>query len=123
MFLMMGTSSSTSLGANPSTFVYDGDGNRVKKTEGGETIPYVNKYYEKNLTTGEVTTYYFHEGRLVAMRKGTELSYIHQDHLTSTSVMTDSSGNELGTIKYFPFGATRSGSVPTDKKFTGQRLY
>jgi len=31
---------------------------------------------------------------------------------------------ELGTIKYFPFGATcsTSGTVPTDKKFTGQRL-
>ena len=109
-------------GANTSTFIYDGNGNRVKKTEGGETILYVNKYYEKNLTTEEVTTYYFHGAKLVAMCQGTELSYIHQDHLTSTAVMTDSSGNELGTIKYFPFGATRSGSVPTDKKFTGQRL-
>ena len=27
--------------------VYDGDGNRVKKTEGGTTILYVNQYYEK----------------------------------------------------------------------------
>ncbi|MBI2832764.1 MAG: hypothetical protein HYX79_10960, partial [Chloroflexi bacterium] len=32
------------------SFVYDGDGNRVKKTEGGQTILYINKYYEKNLT-------------------------------------------------------------------------
>jgi RHS repeat-associated protein len=30
--------------------------------------------------------------------------------------------DNLGTIKYFPFGATRSGSVPPDKKFTGQRI-
>jgi RHS repeat-associated protein len=109
-------------GENTSTFVYDGNGNRVKKTEGGETILYVNKYYEKNLTTGEVTTYYYHGGKLVAMCQDTELKYVHQDHLTSTSVMTDNSGNELGTVKYFPFGATRSGSVPTDKKFTGKRL-
>jgi hypothetical protein len=57
------------------SFVYDGDGNRVKsrfikiirdfesrdsqKTENGETILYVNKYYEKNLTTGVVTTNYY----------------------------------------------------------------
>ncbi|MFC1964914.1 hypothetical protein ACFLWG_02795 [Chloroflexota bacterium] len=45
------TISITSVTVN-TTFVYDGDGNRVKKTENGETILlYVNKYYEKNLTT------------------------------------------------------------------------
>jgi len=33
--------------------------NERRKTEGGETILYVNKYYEKNLTTGENTTYGF----------------------------------------------------------------
>jgi RHS repeat-associated protein len=104
------------------SFVYDGDGNRVKKTEGGETILYVNKYYEKNLTTSEVTTHYYLGDREVAQRKGTTLSYIHQDHLTGTSVTSDSSGASTGTIKYFPFGSTRSGSVCTAKKFTGQRL-
>lgn len=26
-------------------FVYDGDGKRVKKTDGGQTVLYVNKYY------------------------------------------------------------------------------
>jgi hypothetical protein len=41
------------------SFVYDGDGNRVKKTEGGETTVYVNKYYEKNITTAEETTSYY----------------------------------------------------------------
>ncbi|GEM_PF-2377795 len=104
------------------TFVYDGDGNRVKKTEGGETVLYVNKYYEKNLTTGNETRYYYLGGRLVAKRTGTTLNYIHQDHLTGTSVMSDSSGALISSISYSPFGLTRSGSVPTDIKFTGQRL-
>jgi RHS repeat-associated protein len=37
--------------------------------------------------------------------------------------MTDASGQQVGTtVKYLPFGGTRSGSVPTDKLFTGQRL-
>jgi RHS repeat-associated protein len=46
-----------------------------------------------------------------------------QDHLSGTAVTADSSGAQVGsTMKYFPFGATRSGSVPTDIKFTGQRL-
>jgi RHS repeat-associated protein len=99
-----------------------GDGNRVKKTEGGQTILYVNKYYEKNLTTGEVTTYYYHGDKLVAKRAGTILQYIHQDHLTGSSAVSSSAGSLVNSIKYLPFGATRSGDVPTDKKFTGQRL-
>jgi RHS repeat-associated protein len=37
--------------------------------------------------------------------------------------MTDAGGNQIDTtITYRPFGATRSGSVPADKLFTGQRL-
>jgi RHS repeat-associated protein len=106
------------------SFVYDGDGNRMKKTEGGQTILYINKYYEKSLTTGEITTSYYLGSKLIAQRKGETLSYILQDHLTSTSVMTDSGGNSTGTMTYLPFGLTRStsGTIPTDKLFTGQRL-
>jgi RHS repeat-associated protein len=37
--------------------------------------------------------------------------------------MTDASGTQIDTtMKYLPFGGTLSGSVPTDKLFTGQRL-
>ena len=111
-------------GQNTTSFVYDGNGNRVKKTEGGETTVYVNRYYKKNLDTEEVTTYYYLGERLIAQRKGTDLSYMHQDHLTGTSVMTDGNGDSEGTIKYYPYGTTRSttGTIDTDKLFTGQRL-
>jgi hypothetical protein len=44
---------SVSYNGTASTFIYDGDGNRGKKTEGGETILYINRYYEKNLTSGK----------------------------------------------------------------------
>jgi RHS repeat-associated protein len=104
------------------SFIYDGDGNRIKKTEGGQTTIYVNKYYEKTGT--EVTTSYYLGSKLIAQRKVATLSYVLQDHLGSTSVTTDSSGNNPAAIKYFAFGATRSttGTLPTDIKFTGQRL-
>ncbi|MBI2836599.1 MAG: RHS repeat-associated core domain-containing protein [Chloroflexi bacterium] len=36
--------------------------------------------------------------------------------------MSDSDGTSLGAILYAPYGGTRSGSVPTDIKFTGQKL-
>ena len=113
---------SITTGNSTATFVYDGDGNRVKKTEGGETVLYVNRYYEKNLITSEVTTYYYLGAQLVATHNGTDLKYIHKDHLSSTSVVTDSNGDKVSAIKYYPYGTTRSGDVPTDRKFTGQRL-
>jgi RHS repeat-associated protein len=105
-------------------FIYDGDGNRVKKTEGGQTVLYVNKYYEVNLTTNNNTSYYYLATTLIAQKKGDVLTYVHADHLSGASLMSDVSGNSLGTIKYEPFGSTRSitGAIPTDKLFTGQRL-
>jgi len=44
---------------------------------------------------------------------------MHSDYLGSTAV---TSGAQSGDIKYFPYGATRSGAVSTAYKFTGQRL-
>jgi len=106
------------------TFVYDGNGARAMKTEGGQTTVYVNKYYEKNLTTGVVTTCYYLGERLVAHRNGSSVYYVHLDQLGGTSVVTNGSGTVAGSIKYYPYGSTRSssGSLYTDRKFTGQRL-
>ena len=56
-------------GGSTSTFVYDGEGNRGKRTEGGETTVYANRSYEKNVTTGTVTLYYYLGGRLVALKR------------------------------------------------------
>ncbi len=106
------------------TFVYDGDGSRVLKTEGGETTVYVNSYYELNLTTGNATAYYYLGSRLVALKAGANLRFVHQDHLTGTSLTTDSSGDLVARVKYYPYGETRSssGALGTERMFTGQRL-
>jgi len=71
--------------------------------------------------------YYYANSQRVAMRTAAGVTYIHSDHpslwlragLGSTSV---TSGAQSGDIKYFPYGATRSGAVSTTYKFTGQRL-
>lgn len=69
------------------------------------------------------TLSYYLGGRQVALKKGADLQWVHQDHLTGTALMTDGNGGQVGSaMKYLPFGAARSGTVPTDKKFTGQRL-
>ncbi|MBI4267638.1 MAG: hypothetical protein HY662_02520 [Chloroflexi bacterium] len=52
------------------------------------------------------------------------LEYLHQDHLSTTSVSTYSSGIVKSTKSYLPYGATRSesGVLGTAKMFTSQRL-
>jgi RHS repeat-associated protein len=61
----------------------------------------------------------------VALEENTTLKYMHQDHLTGTSLMTDTDGAQIGTtMKYLPFGECLNSppNLPTDKLFTGQRL-
>jgi hypothetical protein len=80
-----------------------------------------------NLTSGNVTSSYYLGGSrrngLVAQSENGTLTYVHQDSLSSTTLMTNSGGVPMGpTVKYLPFGKMRAGNVPTDKLFTGQRL-
>lgn len=115
---------SVSDGGTSYSYTYDGDGKRIKKVEAGSTTVYVNKYYEKNLTTSTETSNYYLGDRLVVVKKGSTLEYLHQDHLSSTSVSTDGSGAEKSRTLFYPFGTTRSstGTLGTEMKFTGQRL-
>jgi RHS repeat-associated protein len=51
------------------------------------------------------------------------LFYTLGDHLGSTSLVTDASGNKVGEMRYMPWGETRydGGTTPTDYRYTGQR--
>jgi RHS repeat-associated protein len=73
-------------------------------------------------------SYYFAGSQRVAMRvQGDPVAgnngviYFAADHLGSTSLTMDASGNSLSTMGYKPFGETRYGTSPTDRRFTGQR--
>ena len=93
------------------------------KPDNSKTI-YVGGIYEVDKTSGgsvtRTVTYYPVTG---AMRINSTLYYILKDHLGSASVVTDTSGNILGENRYYPFGETRltTGTIYTDKLFTGQR--
>src|SRR4030095_6245191 len=107
------------------SFVYDGDGNMVKKIkpDGSKTL-YVGGIYEVDKTSGgtvtRTVTYYPAAG---AMRINSTLYYILKDHLGSASVVTDASGVTVGEQRYYPYGETRltTGTIYTDMLFTGQR--
>jgi RHS repeat-associated protein len=110
---------SITVGANTTTYVYDGDGNRVKKTVNGVSTYYVGNHYE--VTNGNALKYYYFGKQRVAMRVGTNpVTYLHTDHLGSTSA---TSGASVSSQNYYAFGNIRSttGTVPTDFGFTGQR--
>jgi RHS repeat-associated protein len=63
-------------------------------------------------------------GQIIAMRKGGTLTYLHSDHLGSTSLATDAGGVEVPGSRrgFYPYGELRYGSFasPTDRAFTGQ---
>ncbi|MCL4507181.1 MAG: RHS repeat-associated core domain-containing protein [Chloroflexi bacterium] len=74
-----------------------------------------------NLAPARVT--YRFNGQQVAVREGVTLTFVHGDHLGSASLTTDISGTVVSEMRYYPFGEVRwqSGTMPTDRTFTGQR--
>ena len=105
-----------------SSFRYDDNGQRVIKTENGETILYVNDYFEINLTSGEETSNYYFGGNLVAIKNDSGLQYVLQDHLGSATQTTNEDGEVSGTAGYLPYGASNFDDTLVAQKFTGQRL-
>jgi RHS repeat-associated protein len=78
--------------------------------------------------TGRATRQVFcrhcaHNGKRVALHTASGVTYLHGDHLGSSSLTTNASGSIVSQLRYLPFGGTRweSGSTPTDFQFTGQR--
>jgi RHS repeat-associated protein len=109
-------------GAAAASFVYDGDGNRVKTTFGSTTTVYVGNIYERD-NGSTVRKYYYAGGVRVAMRTGGQIYYLLGDHLGGTNVTANSSGVQISKLLYRPWGETRfsSGTTPTTWRFTGQR--
>ncbi|MBU7017668.1 MAG: RHS repeat protein [Theionarchaea archaeon] len=97
-------------------YSYDGDGHRILKTEWIETLQeyqttiYVysgsNIIFEKNVSTESCATYiYGPSGRIAKKVDGLTDNY-HTDHLGSTRLITDESGNPITEATYKPFGET-----------------
>ncbi len=109
-------------GGVTTTYTYDADGARVKKSvsSGGSTF-YIGNHYEVNTPPTATTKYHYFGAQRVAMKQGTAVTYLHGDHLGSTSV---TSGATSSAQVYYPFGGVRasSGGLQTDFTFTGQKF-
>ncbi|MEI2689189.1 MAG: RHS repeat-associated core domain-containing protein [Anaerolineae bacterium] len=114
-------------GVTPTSYLYDGDGKRVKATVGSGATQtntvYIGNYYERDNGT-TVRKYYYAGSVRVAMRTGGQTYYLLNDHLTSTAITTNSSGVRQTELRYFAYGGTRydAGGQMTIYRYTGQRV-
>jgi len=91
------------------------------------TTVYIGDYYEwREGPTTTVVKYYYAagqpsgEGRRITMRQPTTLTWLLGDHLGSTTITANENGTLATEQRYTPWGQTRSGSVTTDRQYTGQ---
>jgi RHS repeat-associated protein len=102
----------------------------------GHKYTFVVTATDRVSNTGQVTTttyavqatkYYYLGSSRVAMRRstatGSEVTYLHVDHLGTVSVATNASAQVLARTLNLPYGGVRwaSGVMPTDYGFTGQK--
>ena len=120
-----------SAATNKTTFVYDGDGGRVKKITSTTTTRYISKLYECDTTGGTTSCsrFIFAGGtRVATVASNGTTHFWHQDHLGSSTIITDSTGAKAQALAYFPYGATRTNqsftvpAVNVPYKYTGQEL-
>jgi RHS repeat-associated protein len=105
--------------------LYDLDGNEV--IDIADVMQVALHWRETCEELAETVKYYTLGGRRVAMRRKPEgqaatLYYLFSDHLGSSNVVYNTATQQADTIRYYPYGSTRSGGVPTDRLFTGQRF-
>jgi RHS repeat-associated protein len=106
------------------TYTYDGDGNRVKKSNGTlywGTGPLVESDLSGNSTSWK--EYVFFAGKRVARRDASNgtVHYFFDDHLGSTSVVTNSTGSTLEEdLDYYPYGGIASGTSSDHYLFNGK---
>ncbi len=112
------------------TYVYDGENNRVEQLYSPRqlsttTTQYIGAY-EEIVTTGSTstTTKYYNAGVASVENDNGTLYYLVGDDLGSVSEALTATGTVQAVELYAPYGAGRysSGSMPTEKGFTGQQL-
>lgn len=95
------------------TFVYDAEGRRVRKSGAGEDTLFVGGEYERRTTLGGGTVHVFHvraaetvvaEVIFDAVAKTQSTLYVVGDHLTTPGIVTDQAGAVIDQPYYDPFG-------------------
>ncbi|MGA2814222.1 MAG: RHS repeat-associated core domain-containing protein [Candidatus Acidiferrum sp.] len=107
------------------TYTYDGDGNRIQKSN-GKIYWYGagSEILDESDLNGNITDEYtFFAGQRVARRDASgNIVYYAADHLGTSRVVTSSAGAILDQSDFYPFGGERvlSSSSGNTYKFTGK---
>jgi RHS repeat-associated protein len=100
-------------GAGDYTYTYDGDGNRVRKSNGNLAASGTLYWYmtpgvvaETDLAGTLKSEYIFLGGERVARKDfpGDTVAYYFSDHLSTASAITDSAGTIKEEFDYYPWG-------------------
>lgn len=110
-------------------YSYDGDGGRVLRQQKEELTVYIGSSYELEGLAGQSATkvtkhIFMGSTRICSIETttNTHVYYYHQDHIGSSNVITDESGNIVQILEYSPYGevSRSTGDYSTDKRFTGK---
>ncbi|MGW4033873.1 RHS repeat-associated core domain-containing protein [Streptomyces sp. NPDC004838] len=112
--------------ATETTFLYDANGNRLKRKDpSGTTIylPDTELHLPAGGTTRTATRYYTHAGKTVAVRTSdNKISYIASDHHGTGDLAIDATTGAVTTRRMDPYGNARAGNTGTwqgQKGFVG----
>ena len=115
------------IGAHGYTYAYDGNGNRLEKTNGttGTLYWYMTPGVaaETDLSGNNPHEYVFFNGKRVARKDSNGLVYYYfSDHLSTASVITDSAGGIKAESDYYPWGGELQiyNNFNNTYKFTGK---
>jgi RHS repeat-associated protein len=130
-------------GLSTNSYVYDGDGGRVKQVTSHQSqvtsdTTYIGSLFEIEQASGSgqqaTAKHIFAGSTKVCDVKSVDggpatLSYYHSDHLGSSSVITDQSGQQVAHYEYSPYGAITVNELangqtgqPANYYFTGKEL-
>lgn len=109
------------------TYVYNGDGDRVKQEKDSVVTEYLQDSLPKNErvlmeTTASTSTYFIYGHDLLYSIENTTPHYLHTDSLGSTIAVTDGAGSIEQAFSYDVFGQLRgmTGAGGTTHTFTGE---
>jgi RHS repeat-associated protein len=108
-------------------FIYDADGQRVRRSAGSDHTVYVGGVMEVDLSGSTVTEtrkLYGFGGLPVAVRErvADEISFLFTDHQGSVVSSWNDTTDTRVLTRYFPYGGERhsTAEMPQDQRYTGQ---
>jgi RHS repeat-associated protein len=111
--------------ASSATYGYNGDGLRMSKTTGGATTKFTwDPTGSLPLLLGDGTSSYIYGpgGFPIEQINGVTAVWVHHDQIGSTRVMTDSTGNNVGSYTYDAYGniANHTGTASITELYASQ---